>query len=70
MKQMQNLATKISNAIKETNVNQSKMRLVIVAFFVIQNLHIKIEQKRLASNLLHQNQTLFVIYKLVYIVLS
>lgn len=37
---------------------------------VIQNLHIKIEQKRLASNLLHQNQTLFVIYKLVYIVLS
>ena len=56
MKQMQNLATKISNAIKETNGSQ--------------NLHIKIEQKRLASNLLHQNQALYVIYKLVYIVLS
>ena len=53
---MQNLATKISNAIKETNGSQ--------------NLHIKIEQKRLASNLLHQNQALYVIYKLVYIVLS
>ena len=70
MKQMQNLATKISNAIKETNGRLPKMRLTWVAFFVTQNFHIKIEQKRLASNLLHQNQTLYVIYKLVYIVLS
>lgn len=41
---MQDLATRTSNTTEEANVNQSKMRLAIVAFFVIQNFHIKTGQ--------------------------